>query len=131
MRPRHIALRFFLLVTPVAVSGCFLAAAGAGAVGAIAYTNRGASSDVAGTVDQVFDRAVTAFGQNGVAETGRSTEDNGIKRRLVGRKGEQEVTVDLQRDTDATTKVEVIAKKNAVDYDKELAKTILNAILAK
>lgn len=31
----------------------------------------------------------------------------------------------------ATTKVEVIARKNAVDYDRELAKTILNAILAK
>lgn len=131
MRPRLIALRVLLAVTPVALSGCFLAAAGAGAAGAIAFTNRGASSDVAGSVDQVFDRAVAAFGQNGVAETGRSTEDNGIKRRLVGTKGEQEVTVDLQRASDATTKVEVIAKKNAVEYDKELAKAILNAILAK
>jgi hypothetical protein len=82
-------------------------------------------------VDQVFDRAVGAFGQNGVAETGRSTEDNGIKRRLVGQKGEQEVTVELERASDAITRVEVIAKKNAVEYDKELAKTILNAILAK
>ncbi len=131
MRPRLMAVPLILAITPIALSGCFLAAAGAGAAGAIAYTNRGASSDVAGSVDQVFDRAVTAFGQNGVAETGRSTEDNGVKRRLIGKKGEQDVTVDLQRATDATTKVEVIARKNAVDYDRELAKTILNAILAK
>ena len=75
MRPRVIVLRLLLAVTPIALSGCFLAAAGAGAAGAIAYTNRGASSDVSGTVDQVFDRAVAAFGQNGVTETGRSTED--------------------------------------------------------
>lgn len=131
MRPRLIAFGVLLAVTPVALSGCFLAAAGAGAAGAIIYTNLGATSDVAGTVDQVFDRGVAAFGQNGVAETGRSTEDNGIKRRLVGQKGEQEVTVEFERASDATTKVEVIAKKNAVEYDKELAKTILNAILAK
>jgi hypothetical protein len=82
-------------------------------------------------VDQAFDHAVASFGQNGVTETGRSTEDNGIKRRLVGQKGEFEVTVDLQRASDATTKVEVIARRNAVDYDKALAKTILNGILAK
>ncbi|MCC6930418.1 MAG: DUF3568 family protein [Gemmatimonadaceae bacterium] len=131
MRPRLIALRLVLASTPIALSGCFLAAAGAGAAGAIAYTNRGASSEVGGTVDQVFDRAVTSFGQNGVAETGRSIEDNGRKRRLLGKKGEQDVTVELERDTEATTKVEVIARKNAVDYDKELAKTILNGMLAR
>ena len=131
MRPRLIVLRLLLAAAPVALSGCFLAAAGAGAAGAIVYTNRGASSDVAGTVDQAFDHAVASFGQNGVTETGRSTEDNGIKRRLVGQKGEFEVTVDLQRASDATTQVEVIARRNAVDYDKDLAKTILNGILAK
>jgi hypothetical protein len=53
-------------------AGCFLVAAGAGAAGAIAYTNRGATSNVPGTVDQVFDRTTTAFKAAGVAETGRS-----------------------------------------------------------
>ena len=131
MHLRVLAWRLALAATPLALSGCFLVAAGAGAAGAIAYTNRGAESDVAGTVDQVFDRAVTSFQQNSISETGRSTEDNGNRRRLVGTKGEQEVTVELERSGDNVVKVEVIAKKNAVDYDKELAKQVLDRIVAR
>lgn len=131
MHLRALAWRLALAATPLALSGCFLIAAGAGAAGAIAYTNRGAESDVAGTVDQVFDRAVAAFQQSGITETGRATEDNGTRRRLVGAKGEQEVTVELNRSSESVTKVEVIAKKNAVDYDKELAKDVLDRILTR
>jgi hypothetical protein len=131
MHLRVLAWRVALAATPLALSGCFLVAAGAGAAGAIAYTNRGAESDVAGTVDQVFDRAVAAFQQSGISETGRATEDNGNQRRLVGTKGEQEVTVELERSGDNVVKVEVIAKKNAVDYDKELAKQVLDRIVAR
>lgn len=129
MHYRALVWRLALAATPFAFSGCFLVAAGAGAAGAIAYTNRGASSDVSGSVDDVFGRAVSAFQGAGISETGRSSEDNGAKRKLVGAKGEQEVTVELNRSTASTTKVEVIAKKNAVDYDKELAKDVLNRIL--
>jgi len=128
---RALAWRLAIAASPLTLGGCFLAAAGAGAAGAIAYTNRGASSDVAGNVDQAFNRAVTAFQQSGITETGRSTEDNGAQRKLIGRKGEYEVTVELNRSTDSITKVEVIAKKNAVEYDKELAKDVLSRIVAK
>ncbi|MEO7963272.1 MAG: DUF3568 family protein [Gemmatimonadaceae bacterium] len=127
----RLALAAAPLALPLSLSGCFLIAAGAGAAGAIAYTNRGATSDVAGTVDDVFGRAVSAFRGAGISETGRSSEDNGTKRKLVGSKGEQEVTVELTRSNGTTTKVEVVAKKNAVDYDKELAKDVLNRILQK
>ncbi len=129
MRSRALVWRIALAASPLALSGCFLVAAGAGAAGAIAYTNRGASSDVAGNIDDVFGRAVSAFTSEGIRETGRSTEDNGTKRKLVGSKGEQEVTVELDRESSTTTKVEVIAKKNTVDYDKELAKEVLNRII--
>lgn len=131
MHLRALALRLALAGSPLVASGCFLVAAGAGAAGAIAYTNRGATSDVAGTVDQVFDRAVTAFKQSGITETGRSTENNGAQRKLIGTKGEYEVTAELNRSNDSTTKVEVTAKKSAVEYDKELAKDVLNRILAR
>jgi hypothetical protein len=131
MRVRHLALYALVVASPLAFSGCFLVAAGAGAAGAIAYTNRGASSNVSGNIDAVFDRSVTAFAAAGVRETGRSTEDSGAKRRLTGAKGEQEVIVELERDGDATTKVEVIARKNAVDYDKTLAEDVLHRIIAR
>ena len=129
MHYRALVWRFALAASPLALSGCFLVAAGAGAAGAIAYTNRGASSNVSGSVDDVFARAVSAFSGAGISETGRSSEDNGAKRKLVGSKGEQEVTVELNRESSTTTKVEVIAKKNAVDYDKELAKDVLDRII--
>jgi hypothetical protein len=127
--------RFTSIIALIALSftsgSCFLVAAGAGAAGAIAYTNRGATSVVAGTVDQVFDRSVAAFQQAGITETGRSTEENGTVRKLIGSRGEFEVTAELNRSTDSTTKVEITARKSAVEYDRELAKDILNRVLTK
>jgi hypothetical protein len=129
MQIHRLAVSFLLATTSLAAGGCFLVAAGAGAAGAVAYTNRGATSVVAGSVDQVFDRAGAAFQQANITETGRSVEDSGQQRKLVGTKGEYEVIADLNRSTDSTTKVEITARKNAVEYDKELAKDILNRIL--
>lgn len=131
MRAPRLALSVLLVASPLALGGCFLVAAGAGAAGAIAYTNRGASSNVSGSIDAVFDRSVTAFAGAGIRETGRSTEESGAKRRLAGAKGEQEVIVEMERKESETTKVEVIARKNAVDYDKKLAEDVLNRIIAK
>ena len=129
MQSRRLALSLVLAAFPFAASGCFLVAAGAGAAGAIAYTNRGATSVVAGTVNQVFDRAAAAFQQAAITETGRSTEDSGTQRKLIGAKGEYEVTAEVNRTSDSTSKVEITAKKSAVEYDKEMAKDILNRIL--
>ena len=129
MQPRRLVLSALIAASTVTAGGCFLVAAGAGAAGAIAYTNRGATSVVAGTVDQVFDRAAAAFQQTGITETGRATENTGRQRKLIGTKGEYEVTAELNRATDSTTKVEITARKSAVEYDKELAKDILNRIL--
>ena len=129
MQSRRIAFSLVLAASPLVASGCFLVAAGAGAAGAIAYTNRGATSVVAGTVDQAFNRAVVAFQQAGITETGRATENSGRLRKLIGKKGEVEVIAELNWATDSTTKVEITAKENAVEYDKELAKDILNRIL--
>lgn len=131
MRAPRLALSVLLVASPLALGGCFLVAAGAGAAGAIAYTNRGASSNVSGSIDAVFDRSVTAFAGAGIRETGRNTEESGAKRRLTGAKGEQEVIVEMERKESETTKVEVIARKNAVDYDKKLAEDVLNRIIAK
>jgi hypothetical protein len=130
MKSHRLLFSLVLAASPLAAGGCFLVAAGAGAAGAIAYTNRGATSVVPGSVDQAFDRAAAAFQQAGISETGRSTADNGRQRKLIGTKGEYEVTAELNHTTDSTTKVEITARKSAVEYDKEMAKDILNRIVS-
>ena len=130
MRSRRLVWSLILAASPLAAGGCFLVAAGAGAAGAIAYTNRGATAVVAGTVDYTFDRTVAAFQQAGISETGRSSANSGRQRKLIGTKGEYEVTAELNHSSDSTTKVEITASKSAVEYNKEMAKDILNRIVS-
>ncbi|WP_396214738.1 hypothetical protein [Gemmatimonas sp.] len=118
-----------LAAAAVTSSGCFLVAAGAGAGAAVAYTNRGATATIEGTVPVVFDKAVRAFGTLQIAETGRATENSGDLQRLVGTFGEQEITVEVKRSSENVAAVEVTAKKNVVDYDKDLAKRVLDAMM--
>lgn len=118
-----------LLLAAGSLSGCLLAAAGAGAAGAVAYNNRGATSDIALSVDSTFTRAANAFSALKIVETGRSTDNSGATRRLTGKQDAIEVTVEMKRSTATVTKVEVIARESAVDYDPDFAKTVLNRIL--
>lgn len=120
-------LAFVLTAGPL--SGCLLAAAGAGAAGAVAYNKRGAQSDLAVSVDSAFSRASNAFTALMITETGRSTDDSGATRRLTGKQGVIEVTVEMKRSTATVTKIEVVARESAVDYDPDFAKTVLNRIL--
>ncbi|HEU4565155.1 MAG TPA: DUF3568 family protein [Gemmatimonadaceae bacterium] len=112
-------------------SGCFLFAAGAGAAGAIAWTNRGAESVVEGSVDKVFERSTGVFGDMGITRTGDTNEDSGAKRTLTGTKGDLEVTVEMNRESATTTKVEVYARRSAVDWDKNYARDVLNRIIKR
>jgi len=112
----------------VASSGCFLVAAGAGAGAAVAYSNRGATAQLPGTVNATFDKAVSAFAANGVTETGRGTENQGALRTLTGQRGELEVTATMKRESDNVTAVEVVAKKNVIEYDRDFAKQVLDAM---
>ena len=120
-----------VLVSSLALGGCFLLAAGAGAGAAVVFTNRGAKSVVDGTVDQAFDRSVTAFQQLSITESGRATEESGAKRRLEGKKGDLDVTVELTRESATTTSAEVYARKNLVEYDKNFARDVLTRIIQK
>jgi hypothetical protein len=128
MRTPRLALGIALAAASLSGSGCFLVAAGAGAGAAVAYDKRGASAQIPGTVDATFDKAVSAFASNGVSETGRGTEKSGDVRTLSGKKGELEVTVELKRVSDNVTAVEVVAKKNVVEFDREVAKQVLDAM---
>ena len=126
---RHVGVVFLLAL---ASGGCFLVAAGAGAGAAVAYTNRGVKSVVNASVEQLLDRSATVFEQMGITQTGRSTEDSGAKGRLIGKKGDLEITVELSSTSpnSANTNVEVYARTNPIDYDKDTAKDVLNRIIA-
>ncbi len=134
MNPSVRLLRWVLLLAvATAVPACLAAAAGAGAgaVGAIAWTNRGASSTVSGTVDQVYQRTQAVFRDMGITQTGQSSSDRGEERTLKGTRGDRTITVEIERETGSTSEVEVYVHKSAVEWDKDMARDILTRIVRR
>lgn len=112
------------------LSGCVAAtAAAAGAGTGIYLTSRGAESIVNGPIDQVESKAKAVLEQEGITITGTQTEQSGDKRELKGKKGDLDVTVSMERQDTGTTKAEVSARKNLVDWDKDYAQQVLNKIV--
>ena len=124
-RQLSLALAAALLST-----GC-LAAAAAGAAGGVYLTTRGAESVVEGSVDQVATRAEAVMGEMGIVKEGESTEDQGDKHVLKGKRGDLDVTIDINRESATTTKVEVTARENLAEWDKDYAKEVLNRIVER
>jgi hypothetical protein len=127
-------LRWALVLGCAAVSpGCLAVAAvgaGAGAAGAVAWTQRGASSLAQGSVDAVFHRSEDVFRDMGIARTGDAMRDSGAHRSLTGRSGDLEITVEVERASSTTSNVEVYARRNEVQYDKGFARDVLSRIVA-
>jgi hypothetical protein len=120
----------FLLAVALPSTGC-LAAAAAGAAGGIYLTSRGAESVVQGSVDQIAGRAEAVMKELAIVKEGESTENQGDKQVLKGKKGDLDVTIDIDRESPTTAKVEVTARKNLAEWDKEFAKEVLNRIVEK
>jgi hypothetical protein len=110
------------------VAGC-VAAAAAGAAGGVYATTRGAEALVSGSVDQVAARAQTVMNEMNIAPSGEKTETAGDKHQLKGKQGDLDITIDMQRSDSATTKVEVYARKNLAEWDKDYAKEVLERIV--
>ncbi len=117
------------LILPV--TGCVAAAAAAGAGAGIYLTTRGAESLVESSVDQVAARAQAVMKEEGIVPDAASTEDSGDERELKGKKGDLDVTIELDREDDNTTRVEVTARKNLAEWDKEYAQQLLTRIIEK
>jgi hypothetical protein len=122
------------LLLPVAVAllstGC-LAAAAAGAAGGVYLTSRGAESVVEGSVDQIAGRAEAVMGEMSIVKEGESTEDQGDKQVLKGKKGDLDITIEIERESESTAKVEVTARENLAEWDKDYAKEVLSRIVEK
>jgi hypothetical protein len=130
-----LASRLLVLVAlagAAAAQACAAAAvAGAGAAGAVYFTTRGVESTVNGSVENVASRAQIAMSQMDIPVTGSKVEKSGAHREFSGTKGELDITVTLDRNDDRTTKVEVTARRNLVEWDKDYAKKLLDSIIAK
>jgi hypothetical protein len=124
--------RILLLLLAVALpsTGC-LAAAAAGAAGGIYVTTRGAESLVEGSVDQIAGRSEAVMGEMGIVKQGESTEDQGDKQVLKGTKDKLDVTIEIRRESPNTAKVEVTARENLAEWDKDYAKQVLSRIVEK
>jgi hypothetical protein len=116
------------LIMPV--TGC-LAAAAAGAGAGIYLTSRGAESLVEGSIDQLATRARAVMNEEGIVPDASSTEDGGTKRELKGKKGDLDVTFELEEKSDKTTRVEVSARKNLAEWDKEYSQQLLQRLVEK
>lgn len=112
-------------------TGCVAAAAAAGAGAGIYLTSRGAESLVESSVDQVATRAQAVMSAEGIVPDASSSESGGNKREFKGKKGDLDVTIQLERESESTTRVEVTARKNLAEWDKEYAQQLLSRIVQK
>jgi Protein of unknown function (DUF3568) len=113
------------------VTGCVAAAAAAGAGAGIYLTSRGAESIVESSVDQVAARARAVMAEEGIVPDEASMEQGGDKREFKGKKGDLDVTIEIERKSSKTTRVEVAARKNLAEWDKEYAQQLLSRIVEK
>ena len=67
----------------------------------------------------------------GVTEEAASTKEAGTKREIKGKQGDLDVTVEMEQQDSATTKVDVAARKNLAEWDKDYARKVLEAIVKK
>jgi hypothetical protein len=132
MRNKSIAPARWMVALALALpmTGC-LAAAAAGAGAGIYLTSRGAESLVEGSVDQVATRARAVMNEEGIVPDASSTEDGGNKREFKGKKGDLDITIEMEQKSDKTTRVEVSARKNLAEWDKEYAQRLLQRIVEK
>jgi hypothetical protein len=131
MRMRAWRVGLLVAAVPALAGGCVLAAAGAGAGGAVYVSDRGAESVVNATVDKTQQAARETFRELGIKETKASTEQagSGQKLGLWGESDDREITVWMETQGNST-KVDVVAQKSRVTWDKDLAKQILERIVA-
>ena len=125
----------FLLSTlgsaALVLQGCLFAAAGAGAAGGIYFTSRGAETVVERTVPDLVTRTEAVLAERSIAVSETTVKQGGDEREYKGKTGSLDVTVKLRRETPTTTKVEVTARRNLAEWDKDYAQDLLARILGQ
>ena len=107
----------------------FLIVISAVSVSAAAADPRGVDSDVKGSVSSVTDRTRDVFKQQGIVQTGASSDDSGMQQTLKGKKGSMQVEVKLRSTGENETHVDVIAKQSELSWNKDFAQKLLSKIV--
>ena len=114
------------------LTGCVVAAAGAGAGGGIYLTQRGVESVVPVAVDRAATATRQAFDELKIHQTKSQIQqgEQGDERQVEGTAGDRDISVTLKTENGNSTRVQVVAKKSAVTWDKDFARTVLDHIVA-
>jgi len=122
----------FVCLAAVSLSGCVVAAAGAGAGGGIYFTSRGVESVVTASLDAASEATERAFEELDIRRTGVDIDDEDARRVYRGEPsdGGPDVTVTLESEESGAVKVEVTARRGPVTWDKDYAREILERIVA-
>jgi methylthioribose-1-phosphate isomerase len=124
---RRALARSATLLLTTCMAGC-LAAAAAGAGGAIVFTGHTAEAIVDRPVPEMASVAEETMRADGIDVTDTRSENSGAKRTFEGEKDGTDVTVTIQR-TDEGTKVGVVARKSAASWDDDYARSLLAKII--
>jgi hypothetical protein len=128
MRGIHRARPVTILAAIVLLAGCAAAVgAAAGAAAAIAYNERNASSSVAASVAQLAQSTGAAFQELGIPETHREVAASTAE--IRGTEGDVAITVQIERESERTSRVVVTARRGDIDYRPRRAGEILQRII--
>lgn len=114
----------------VSLPACVVAAAGAGAGGAIHFSGHTAEAIVDRSLTSMESAAEGVLRAEEVEISASHSEEKGAKRTYEGKKGDLDVTVTIEREGDAKSKVRVTARRSLVSWDDEYAKELLAKIIA-
>lgn len=128
-------LRPLLLVgLALAPSACAaaLVGAGAGAATGIYLTTRGASGIVEGTVQDVDRRAGIVLARRQAQITERTAATDGTRMELRGKTSDdKDFRIEIKRKTASTSELDVEVREDAVVWDQDQARAIVEQIVAQ
>ena len=117
-------------------AGCVVAAIGAGAGGGVYFTSRGAEGVVPASLERAASATDRAFHnlkikRTKVEKTETEQDDGDRKREISGHAGgrNEDVTVTLEAEGRGSTRVQVVARRSAVTWDKDFARAVLEKIV--
>lgn len=124
---RHTLRGMGLLLATAGLTGC-LAAAAAGAGGAIVLRGHTAEAIVDRSVDEMADVAEEVLEAEGIDITDTRSENSGTRRVFEGEKEDLDITVTI-RAQEAGTKVGVEAQRSPATWDDDYARELLARII--
>lgn len=119
------------LALALPTTACMAAAAAAGAGAGIYLTSRGAESLVDNSIDQVASDARAVMDDEAIVPDASNVKEGGEEREFKGKKGDLDVTIQMEQKSENTTRVEVTARKNVAEWDKDYAQQLLRKIVEK